>query len=122
MNEKKIVAVQFKSKADPTGFGGREYTYYSTVDLAVGDVIVVPTKRGDGTARVSRVDVKASEIDVRVEPYMKTIEEIVHPAEEQKCRVCGCTQERACPGGCYWVEPTLCSTCADKEGHTTSEL
>ena len=46
MNEKKIVAVQFKSKADPTGFGGREYTYYSTVDLAVGDVIVVPTKRG----------------------------------------------------------------------------
>jgi hypothetical protein len=31
---------------------------------------------------------------------------------EQKCRVCGCTWENACPGGCYWVEPDLCSQCA----------
>lgn len=30
------------------------------------------------------------------------------------CRVCGCTDDRACPGGCYWVEPDLCSQCAGK--------
>lgn len=30
---------------------------------------------------------------------------------EQKCRVCGCTQDSACPGGCYWVEDDLCSQC-----------
>ena len=28
------------------------------------------------------------------------------------CRVCGCTDERACPGGCYWVAEDLCSVCA----------
>lgn len=28
------------------------------------------------------------------------------------CKKCGCTNERACPGGCYWVKPDLCSTCA----------
>lgn len=28
------------------------------------------------------------------------------------CRVCGCTEERACEGGCSWVEPDLCSACA----------
>lgn len=31
------------------------------------------------------------------------------------CRVCGCTEINACPGafgGCYWVEPGLCSACA----------
>jgi hypothetical protein len=28
------------------------------------------------------------------------------------CRVCGCTDERACPGGCIWAEPNLCSRCA----------
>jgi hypothetical protein len=30
------------------------------------------------------------------------------------CRVCGCTDTDACPGGCAWVEldPPLCSTCA----------
>lgn len=30
------------------------------------------------------------------------------------CRVCGCTNDRACQGGCYWVERDLCSACADK--------
>lgn len=28
-----------------------------------------------------------------------------------QCRGCGCTDDRACPGGCYWVEPNLCSSC-----------
>jgi hypothetical protein len=30
----------------------------------------------------------------------------------QTCRTCGCTQEKACPEGCFWIEPDLCSTCA----------
>lgn len=37
-----------------------------------------------------------------------------------RCRVCGCTDERACPGGCHWgPDPTmagdLCSRCAPQE-------
>lgn len=32
---------------------------------------------------------------------------------EEVCRVCGCTKYTACPGGCYWVEPGLCSACAE---------
>jgi len=31
------------------------------------------------------------------------------------CRVCGCTDMRACEGGCYWVERDLCSRC-EKQG------
>jgi len=31
------------------------------------------------------------------------------------CRVCGCSWFNACPGGCWWAEPDLCSTCAGKE-------
>ncbi len=27
------------------------------------------------------------------------------------CRVCGCTDEHACEGGCTWVETDLCSKC-----------
>jgi hypothetical protein len=26
------------------------------------------------------------------------------------CRICGCTDHRACEGGCWWVEPDLCSS------------
>lgn len=30
---------------------------------------------------------------------------------ERTCRHCGCTQARACPGGCWWVGPDECSAC-----------
>lgn len=33
------------------------------------------------------------------------------------CRACGCTEERACPGGCYWIEDDLCSACARSQGY-----
>jgi MinD superfamily P-loop ATPase len=33
-------------------------------------------------------------------------------AGEQQCRECGCTEERACEGGCFWAEPDLCSGCS----------
>jgi hypothetical protein len=28
------------------------------------------------------------------------------------CRVCGCTQNNACKGGCSWIEADLCSSCS----------
>lgn len=33
------------------------------------------------------------------------------PQKERKCRVCGCTELTACPGGCSWIEQDLCSAC-----------
>jgi len=40
------------------------------------------------------------------------------------CRVCGCTDDRGCPGGCYWVDEdaTLCSLCADDMASETDPL
>lgn len=29
-----------------------------------------------------------------------------------RCRMCGCTDEKACEGGCFWKAPDLCSECA----------
>ena len=29
------------------------------------------------------------------------------------CRVCNCTDDQACPGGCSWVGPDLCSACEE---------
>lgn len=26
------------------------------------------------------------------------------------CVMCGCTQSRACEGGCYWISPGICSS------------
>lgn len=30
----------------------------------------------------------------------------------RRCRECGCTDGRACEGGCWWVLPDVCSSCA----------
>jgi hypothetical protein len=35
-------------------------------------------------------------------------------APERVCRVCGCTDLRACAGGCWWVGEDLCSACQPK--------
>lgn len=29
------------------------------------------------------------------------------------CRECGCTENDACPGGCGWAEPDLCTACVE---------
>jgi hypothetical protein len=34
----------------------------------------------------------------------------------QECRHCHCTATDACPEGCHWVEPDLCSVCAETVG------
>jgi hypothetical protein len=38
------------------------------------------------------------------------------------CRVCGCTDEEACEGGCSWVEPDLCSACVDEANRAAALL
>lgn len=43
----------------------------------------------------------------------------------RKCRVCGCTDDRACVGGCFWVEEDLCSACqakAEEAAKTAQEI
>ncbi|MGH3849125.1 MAG: hypothetical protein ACRDRT_05395, partial [Pseudonocardiaceae bacterium] len=30
------------------------------------------------------------------------------------CRVCGCTDEKGCGEGCYWIEDHLCSNCIEQ--------
>lgn len=37
-------------------------------------------------------------------------------ATERRCRVCGCTELQACPGGCSWAGADLCSSCAAAAG------
>lgn len=43
-----------------------------------------------------------------------------------RCRVCGCTEDAACPGGCWWIpDPTgqgdLCNRCAGAVARVTIE-
>jgi hypothetical protein len=35
--------------------------------------------------------------------------------EEQKCRICGCIDTKACEGGWWWALPGICSKCVKTE-------
>ncbi len=35
--------------------------------------------------------------------------------KSEPCRYCGCTDTRICPGGCYWYDHRMCSSCAIKQ-------
>jgi hypothetical protein len=39
---------------------------------------------------------------------------ICDDAGVRRCRVCGCSDDRACLGGCFWVEADLCSACVPR--------
>jgi hypothetical protein len=38
------------------------------------------------------------------------------------CRYCGCTDNQACPGGCYWIRPNICSACSGRAGIVCNEV
>jgi hypothetical protein len=113
-NKTTIVAAQFGKKVDgEREFGGREYTYFTTCELKVGDVVKVPGKYGENTVRISRVDVPDSEISGEVRPHMKTITEIKRPEEPKS------TADRKCTGDCNWCIPHHGSDC--QEGKVSTE-
>jgi hypothetical protein len=37
------------------------------------------------------------------------------------CRICRCSDYDACPEGCGWAEPDLCTACAESQGETAAE-
>ena len=41
---------------------------------------------------------------------------LVGDTKVRVCRVCGCTEYRACEGSCHWVEEDLCSNCDNIPG------
>jgi hypothetical protein len=56
-------------------------------------------------------------IDVAPRHVVQVATKVVSYAEflddDPRCQICGCTEDRACPGGCSWANPqrTLCSRC-----------
>lgn len=54
--------------------------------------------------------------DVRGLMHMRMIRDSFVPPvdEDMECIYCGCTDNMACPGGCFWIVPYVCSSCEDR--------
>lgn len=69
------------------------------------------------------VDFNHTNLDAEAITFMNEMPAATYAALERdalattprRCRVCGCTDAKACPDGCYWITENLCSRC-DKHG------
>ena len=61
-----IVHVQFEDRKNPGYYSGGFYSYIADHPLEAGDLVKVPTKYGESTAKVCRVNVPVNEIGCRV--------------------------------------------------------
>ena len=68
-----IVGVQYQNKFKKKTFSGREYSYYSDIDLEIGDIVEVPTRYGKSIAQVARTNINEKEIE-KIKGDMKIIE------------------------------------------------
>lgn len=66
------IYVKYEDEHWPRTFGGKEYSYYSDLQLEVGDLVEAPTKYGTSIAKVTRIKVPEEEIKDII-PYIKNI-------------------------------------------------
>lgn len=67
-----IISVKYESFYKPKIFEGKSYSYYSSTDVNVGDLVIAPSAYGDKIARVSEINIPEEKIE-QIKPYLKTI-------------------------------------------------
>jgi len=67
--------------------------------------------------KTEKVSARYPDINVAGLPSVRIADPVPEEgAAARVCRTCACTDTRACPGGCWWVEADLCSACAPQAG------
>ncbi len=70
--EKNIISVKYEDKYIPKTFSGKAYSYYTNIDVNIGDLVRVPTVYGEKIAIVSEVNIPEQKVE-SIKPYLKTI-------------------------------------------------
>jgi len=78
------------------------------IDLAATEILIVDRIKGvvrAGTAKTC-AGCQNQLLTLREEPDCYRCPHCL----AKVCMICGCSEERACPGGCFWAGPGFCST------------
>lgn len=100
MSKIKCIECVYCIREDYNGSPSRCYCTEPSETASVGSMMICRCLRGTG-----EMTIKSSPV------WCPRKLNVILP---RVCRVCGCTDYRACIGGCYWVEDDLCSCCSDK--------
>lgn len=89
-------------------------TMYVVGDESTGEVVAGPFPFYEGEEAANGLNSRAHTFPCRCQEAGVGREGCMaryHLAVVRRCRRCGCTEEKACAAGCYWVEQDLCSEC-----------
>jgi len=78
-----IVSVKFEDARLPGTFTSKPYHYKTALPLAPGDIVVLPTKNGEGIGMVIETMVPESKVDERVMPLLREITQKYPPVPVQ---------------------------------------
>lgn len=70
--ETNIVSVKYEDNYEPKTFGGKAYSYYTSIPLLVGDLVIAPTANGNKIARISEINIPEYKV-ANIKPYLKLI-------------------------------------------------
>lgn len=70
--ETNIISVKYEDNFEPKTFGGKAYSYYTAINVEVGDLVIAPTSYGEKIARVSEINIPEYRVEM-IKPYLKTI-------------------------------------------------
>ena len=62
--ETNIISVKYEDKFAPKTFSGKAYSYYTAVNVNVGDLVIAPTSNGDKIARVSEINIPEYKVEM----------------------------------------------------------
>jgi hypothetical protein len=107
------------TEKNPLAHAGRKARDAAEAALS-GYVIVDDPKKGKGEKNVTLDASKGrtvADLSATISDDEDIADELADDDDEDDgaCRVCGCTEDNACEGGCTWVESDLCSSCVGKE-------
>jgi hypothetical protein len=75
-----IINITYRKDSGEYSLG--RYSYYCEIpDIAVDDIVIAPTSKGDRAAKVVEINVPESRIDERIMPRLKTITQREAPDE-----------------------------------------
>ena len=75
-----IISVKYEDKFNPKTFSGKAYSYYTAVDVSVGDLVIAPTSYGDKIAIVSEINITEDKIFM-IKQYLKLITDKIDKQE-----------------------------------------
>lgn len=71
-----IISVKYEDNYEPKTFSGKAYSYYTSKEVNIGDLVIAPTAYGEKIARVSEINIPEYKVEM-IKPYLKTITQTI---------------------------------------------